>query len=212
MAQIQPVYEAEVRRGVPSLAVFSLWFGALMILFSAVTHLAIGEQNQAWMEPFANGLRFTLLALMLASIGFLIANAGDGLKTAVMPLFINLGTVIILLFVPFDSLWDQLSYRWQIPYYKQVASMVESGAVLPDVTGTAVLPVNYDHLTENGRIQIMQKEEATEILFITEQQDHFFAGYLYISDNTPPQTGDFNGQWRMIVQKQANWFYVLSDQ
>lgn len=212
MAQVQSVYEADVRRGVPSLAIFSIWFGALLIAFSAITHLAIGERNQAWMDPFVNGLRFTLLALMLASIGFFFANSGDGIKTAVLPLFINLGTVIILLFVPFDSLWDQLRFRWEVPYYKQVAAMVESGAIPPDVTGTAFLPANYNHLTENGRIQIMQNGETTEILFITEQQDHYFAGYLYISDNTPPQTGDFNGQWRMILQKQAKWFYVLSDQ
>lgn len=213
MAQVQSVYEADVRREFPSLAVFSIWFGALLITFTAVTHLAIGERNQAWMEPFSTSMRFTLLALLLASIGYLFTNSTAALKIAAIPLFINIGTVIIILFVPFNNLWDGLSFRWQIPNYKQVTHLVETGTIVPDVTGMAYLPQKFQHLsTDNGRIQIMQRGETTEIFFVKEIRGNSFAGYIYVSDNSPPQTGDFNGRWRSITQKQANWFYVVSDQ
>ena len=208
----QSVYEADVRRDFPSLAVFSIWFGTLLIGFTAVSHLAIGERNQAWMEPFATGMRFTLLALLLASIGYLALNAHVGLKLAALPLFINLGIIIILLFVPFDSLWDELGFRWQFPNYKAVVNSVESGGITPDVNGMAYLPQQYQHLSvDNGRIQIIQRGETSEIFFVTERDGSKFAGYIYVSDNTPPQTGDFNGQWRFIWQKQHNWFYVVSE-
>jgi hypothetical protein len=208
----QSVYESDVRREFPSLAVFSIWFGTLLIGFTAVTHLAIGERNQAWVEPFSTGLRFTLLALLLASIGFLAFNSQSGLKLAALPLFINMGTVMIILFVPFDALWEELNFRWQTPNYQAAAKLVETGAVVPDVTGVAYLPSQYQHLSaDNGRIQIIQRAEATEILFIQERQGSSFTGYIYVSDNSPPRTDDFNGRWRSVLQKQPSWFYVMSD-
>lgn len=208
----QTVYEADVRRDFPSLAVFSTWFGVLLIGFTAVTHLAIGERNQAWMEPFSTGMRFTLLALLLASIGYLAFNSEAGLKLAALPLFINAGTIMIVLFVPFDALWEELSFRWQSPNYQAAARMVETGTIVPDVAGVAYLPQQYHHLSgENGRIQVINQNGATKILFVKEQQGTNFAGYVYVSDNSPPQTGDFNGRWRYIVQKQAQWFYVVGE-
>ncbi len=208
----QSVYEVEVRRDFPSLAVFSTWFGMLLIVFTAVTHLAIGERNQAWMEPFSTGLHFTLLALLLASIGYLAFNAQAGLKLAALPLFINVGTIMIILFVPFDALWEELSFRWQSPNYQTAANMVQAGTIVPDVEGVAYLPSQYRHLSaENGRIQIINQNGITKILFVKEQQGTNFAGYIYVSDNSPPQTGDFNGRWWHIVQKQARWFYVVGE-
>ena len=208
----QSVYEVEVRRDFPSLAVFSTWFGVLLIGFTAVTYLAIGERNQAWMEPFSTGLHFTLLALLLASIGYLAFNAQSGLKLAALPLFINVGTIVIVLFVPFDALWEELSFRWQTPNYQAAARMVEAGTIVPDVEGVAYLPYQYRHLAaENGRIQVIERESVTRILFVKERQGDSFAGYVYVSDNSPPQTGDFNGRWRYIVQKQPRWFYVVGE-
>ena len=208
----QSVYEVDAQREFPSLAVFSIWFGVLLIGFTAVTHLAVGERNQAWMDPFSTGMRFTLFALFLASIGYLIFNAHAGLRLAALPLFINLGTIMIIWLVPFSGLWEELNFRWQTPNYQAVANMVAAGTIVPDVEGVAYLPQQYRHLSaENGRIQIIQHGEATEILFVQERQGTGFSGYIYVSDNSPPQTGDFNGRWRYIVQKQTKWFYVVSE-
>ncbi len=212
-AHAQPIYEADARQEFPSLAVFSIWFGVLLILFTAVTHLAVGERNQEWLQPFVTGFRFTLLTLLIASLGYLFVNAGSGIRWAILPLFINLGVVIILLFVPFNALWEELNFRWQSPNYTQIANMVEAGTIPVDVTGAAYLPRKYQHLSaDNGRIQILRRGTTTEILFINQRKGNAFAGYIYVSDNTPPQTGDFNGRWRTLIQKQRNWFYVISDE
>ncbi len=205
--------EETVGAGFPSLVVFSTWFGAIAIGVTAVTYTAVGVRNQAWLEPFAISIRLILLALVLASVIFLSVSLYQGLRLAALPLFINLGVLAIIYLVPFAALWAEIGFRWQFGNYTAVINLVESGAIQPDETGAAYLPRRYRHLSaDNGRIYVRNDDGVTTILFITQQYAPTqFAGYVYRSDNTPPQTGDFGGQWRTIVPKRPQWFYCVSD-
>ena len=199
--------------GFPSLVVFSTWFGAVAIGVTAVTYTAVGARNQAWLEPFVISIRLILVALVLASLIFLSLSLHEGIKLAALPLFINLGVLVIVHLVPFASLWEEIGFRWQYGSYMTVTNLVESGAIQPDETGVAYLPQNYRGLSaDNGRIVILKENGTTAILFITQQYSPTqFAGYIYRSDNPPPQTGDFGGQWRVITPKRPQWFYCISD-
>ncbi len=198
--------------GFPSLVVFSTWFGVIAIGVTAVTYTAVGARNQAWLQPFATSIRLILVALVLASIIFLSLSLHEGIKLAALPLFINLGVLVIVHLVPYASLWEEIGFRWQYGNYTAVTNLVESGAIQPDETGVAWLPQRYRHLSaDNGRITILNDNGTTAILFITQQYSPTqFAGYIYRSNNTPPQTGDFGGQWQTIIPKRPNWYYCVS--
>lgn len=199
--------------GFPSLAVFSAWFGVVAIGLTAVNETAVGLRNQSWLEPFAISIRLILLALVLASVIFLSLSWHQGIRLAALPLIINFGVLAIVYLVPFASLWEEIGFRWQVGNYTAVTQLVESGAIVPDDQGIAYLPRRYQHLSQaNGRIIILTENGSTAILFITKQDAPTqFAGYVYRSDNTPPQTGDFGAQWQAIFPRQPHWFYCISD-
>ena len=197
----------------PSLGLFSTWFGVVLIGLTAV--LQAGQVNRGgyWAKPLVDGLQFVLLALILASLFYLPFRAEHGVKWAALPLAINIGTLIIVQLVPFADLWETLRFRWRISQYEAVAQMVENGELLPAENGIITLPETYQYLSvDSGRIWAETSGETTSIFFFTERNaPRNFAGYLYRSDNNPPQQGDFMGRWRYVVQKQAHWYFCISE-
>jgi hypothetical protein len=134
------------------------------------------------------------------------------LKVAAVPLVINLGTFLIVRFVPFGGLWQEIRFQGNLLRYEEVVELVESRALTPDVDGFAILPHRYRNLIDDGTtIRIETGDDATRIFFYTNRQtDQNFSGYFYSSDNNPPQTGQFNGRWRYVVQKRPYWFFCSS--
>ena len=197
----------------PSLGLFSTWFGVVLIGLTAVLQAGQSSRGGYWAQPLVEGLQFVLVALILASLFYLPFRAERGVKWAALPLAINVGTLIIVQFVPFSDLWETARFRWRISQYEMVAQMVESGELLPGESGTVNLPDAYRYLSaDSGRIWVETDGEATAIFFATERNaPRNFAGYLYRSDNNPPQQGDFLGRWRTIAQKQAHWYFCISE-
>jgi len=197
----------------PSLGLFSTWFGVVLIGLTAVLQAGQSSRSGYWAEPFVEGLQFVLAALILASLFHLPFRAERGVKWAALPLAINVGTLIIVQLVPFADLWETLRFRWHISQYEAVAQMVEAGELLPGESGAVNLPAVYQHLSaDNGRIWVENDGETKAIFFFTERNaPRNFAGYLYRSDNNPPQQGDFLGRWRYVTQKQAHWYFCISE-
>ena len=139
-------------------------------------------------------------------------NSGSCLFVAAMVVF-NVGTLIIVQLVPFSDLWETLRFRWRISQYEAVAQMVESGELMPGESGVINLPEAYRYLSaDNGRIWVETEGETTAVFFFTEKNaPRNFAGYLYRSDNAPPQQDDFRGRWRYVAQKQAHWYFCISE-
>lgn len=196
----------------PSLGLFSTWFGAVLIGLTAV--LQMGQsRSRIWAEPVVDGLQFLLVALILASLFYLPFRTDRGVKWAALPLVINIGTLIIVQLVPFADLGDAWRFRWRSSQYEAVVQMIESGTLLPGESGVVALPEAYRHLSvDNGRIWVESDGEATAVFFFTEQTaPGNFSGYLYRSDNNPPQQGDFLGSWRYVAQQQAHWYFCISE-
>lgn len=202
--------EDSYRPDFPSLGLFSTWFGVVLIGLTAV--LQLSQSRSLWAKPVVDGLQFLLVALLLASLLYLSLGAGRGVKWAALPLAINLGTLIIVQWVPFADLGEAWRFRWRLNQYEAVVQLVESGTLLPGESGAAVLPEAYRHLSvDNGRIWVESDGAETAVFFTTEQAGlGNFAGYLYRSDGNPPQPGDFGGSWRFVEQQQTNWFFCIS--
>jgi hypothetical protein len=197
----------------PSLGLFSTWFGVLLIGLSAVLQMGPPSQNGYWAQPLVEGLQFLLAALILASLFYLPFRAERGVKWAALPLAINVGTLIIVQLVPFADLWETVRFQWRISHYEAVTQMVEAGELLPNENGIITLPERYRYLSaDNGRIRVQTEGETTTLFFFTERNaPRNFSGYLYRSDNTPPQLGDFMGRWRYVAQKRPNWYFCVSE-
>jgi 4-amino-4-deoxy-L-arabinose transferase-like glycosyltransferase len=197
----------------PSLGLFSTWFGVALIGLTAVLQANASSRGGYWAQPLVEGMKFVLVALILASLFYLPFRAERGIKWAALPLMINVGTLIIVQLVPFATLWEAARFRWRMSHYEVVVQLLETGELVPGESGTVLLPEAYRYLSaDNGRIAVETNGETTAIFFFTERNaPRNFAGYLYRSDSNPPQQGDFLGRWRHVVQKQANWYFCISE-
>lgn len=195
----------------PPLGLISIWFGVILIGITAVAHLFLDADN-LWNNPVLTSLQLGLVAFIFGSVLYLLLKAGDSVKVAAVPLVINLGTFLIIRFVPFGGLWQELRFQGNMLRYEEVVQLVENGALSPDADGYAVLPFRYRTLTNDGTtIRVDTNGDVTRIFFYTSRHaEQNFSGYFYSSDNNPPQTGEFNGRWRYVVQKRPYWFYCSS--
>ncbi len=203
------LFDEQTGGSLPALGVVSAWFGALVIGVTAVAHVARTDKTAL---PLVDSLRMILFAFVLASLIYLAAQGRRGVGTAILPLFINFSTFIIISFVPFGALWQELQFQWRWQAYNQVVDLVGSGAIQPDAAGVITLPWQYDQLSSSGEALVTQAGEVTRILFFTHRSSpHSYTGYLYSSDNRPPATGDFGGRWQTLVQKRPYWFYCAAE-
>ncbi len=197
----------------PSLGLFSTWFGVGLIGLTAVLQAGQSSRNGYWARPLVEGLQFVLVALILASLFYLPFRADRGVKWAALPLAINVGTLIIVQLVPFPDLWETMRFRWRMGHYEVVVQQVEAGELLPNESGMIALPEMYRYLSaDNGRIRVQTEGEATAIFFFNERNaPRNFSGYLYRSDNNPPQQGEFLGRWQYVAQKRPHWYFCISE-
>jgi hypothetical protein len=195
----------------PPLGLISIWFGVILIGITAVSHLFL-DASHLGNNPILASLQLGLVAFIFGSLLYLLLKAGENLKVAAVPLVINIGTLLIVRFVPFGNLWQELRFQGNMIRYEEVVELVESGALQPDTDGYVALPFRYRTLTDDGdTVRIDTGDGVTRIFFYTSRQSpQNFSGYFYSSDNNPPQTGEFNGRWRYVVQKRPYWFYCSS--
>lgn len=197
----------------PSFGLVSIWFGAVLTTLTMIAHASPGSQIGYWSWPLVQGMKFLLMAMILASAFYLPLNAQHGVKWAALPLFINVGTLMIVQLVPFTQLWEAARFHWRVGQYENVVQLVESGQLVAGESGTLMLPDEYRSLSPvDGRIAVETSEGVTAVFFFTEQKGPLeFAGYLYRSDLNPPQQGEFLGRWQYVLPKQAHWYYCVSE-
>ncbi len=204
-------YEERYDPEFPPLGMVSIWFGVALIGITAVAHLLTDSSAGLWANPVMTSLQLALVALIIGSLLYLLLRVGDGAKLAAVPLIINIGTLLIVRFVPFGGLWQEIHFQWLWADYNKVVQLVESGALRPDEQGYIRLPLRFRALVTDDVIRLDTSEGITRIFFYTKKNSSLnFSGYLDRSDNSPPQTGDFDGRWRYVVQKRPFWFYCSS--
>lgn len=195
-----------------ALVVVSAWFGATVILLTAVGYTLGSPTGPSPAKPVVDLLQFGLAALILASLAFMVLRAEEGLRVTAVPLFINIGTLIIIQLVPFGVLWEEIRFQTHFYQYQAIRQHVESGEWQPDGQGFVRLPAMYAHLSaDDGRLWVEQSG-GTAVFFVTEQRGlRQFTGYYRHSQGWPPQSGEFQGQWRAIVPKRGGWYFCISN-
>ncbi len=157
--------------------------------------------------------RILLFALILASIVYLVWQVGSGsLFVAAMPLLINLFTLIIIQFVPFAAVWEELNFQMNGNRYNRVVEMVEAGQLQTNPDGSFELPFAYRGLSQSGDILVENRNGTTSIFFISSRQsEHDVEGFIYRSDGQLPHD-EFGGNWNFVAEKRPLWFYCAKHQ
>lgn len=207
-------YPNENQQEIPVLGVVSLWFGAGMVGLTAVARIITFQSGgMSGAIAIAETFRIFLFALILASIVYLVWQIGSGsLFVAAMPLLINLFTLIIIQFVPFAAVWEELNFQVNGNRYNSVVAMVEAGQLQTNPDGSYELPFAYGGLSHGGNILVETVNGSTSIFFISAKQSaHDVEGFMYRSDGQLPHD-EFGGNWNFVAEKRPFWFYCAKHQ
>lgn len=207
-------YPDESQQEIPVLGVVSLWFGAGLVGITAVASIITFQSGGiSGAIAIAETFRILLFALILASIIYLLWQVGSGsLFVAAMPLLINLFTLIIIQFVPFAAVWEELNFQVNANRYNKVVEMVEAGQLQTNQDGSLSLPFSYRGLSHGSDILVESQNGATSIFFISARQSaHDMEGFMYRSDGRLPHD-EFGGNWNFVAEKRPFWFYCAKHQ
>ncbi len=202
-------YTDENQQDVPVLGVVSLWFGAGLVGITAVASvISYQSGGMSGATAVAETFRIILFALILASIVFLAWRAGSGsLFVSAMPLVINVFTLIIIQFVPFAVVWEEISFQVNSNRYNKVIDLVEAGQLQTNVDSSLALPFAYRGLSHGGQVWVENRDGATSIFFVSSRQsENRMEGFIYRSDGQVPHD-EFGGNWRYVAEKRPFWFY-----
>lgn len=207
-------YTEENQQDVPVLGVVSLWFGVGLVGITAVSSIITFQSGGiSGTTAVAETLRIILFALILASIGYLIWQTGNGnLFVAAMPLLINLFTLIIIQFVPFALVWEELNFQMNANRYNKIIEMVKADQLQTTPDGSLALPFAYHNLSHGGDILVESQNGSTSIFFISSRHSaQNIEGYMYRSDGKLPHD-EFGGDWNYVAEKRPFWFYCAKHQ
>ncbi|PIE80327.1 MAG: hypothetical protein CSA11_08390 [Chloroflexi bacterium] len=207
--QVYEVYTGENQQDVPVLGVVSLWFGAALVGITAVARVVSYQSGGTiGATAVAETFRIILFALILASFVYLAWQVGRGsLFVAAMPLLINIFTLIIIQFVPFAVIWEEMSFQANSNRYHKVVDWVESNRFQINPDGSLALPFAYRGLSQGGQVWVENQGDVTSVFFVSlRQSDNRMEGFIYRSDGQVPRD-DFGGNWRYVAEKRPFWFY-----
>jgi hypothetical protein len=157
-------------------------------------------------------MRGVLLVLIVGSVINLAFQIWHRWGLGILPLAINLAVLATLWFVPFTRLWLAREFRMNWEGYNEVIALVETGEIQPSTRyGLATLPQEYCGLSRDCEILIDTSDDVTRVFFFTFRGvlDNF-SGYMYRSDDRPPDSLDFAGDWHETEEVRPHWYWMSS--
>jgi hypothetical protein len=198
-------------RELPSLTKISICFGIALIGTTTFQWLLVDFFTPFCIGPVLFVMRAILVVLVVGSVVCLLIGLDDPISNGV-PLVVNIGTLLIIQCVPFTAIWLDLEFRWNWKGYNKVIKLVEEGEIEAEDHYLVTLPTEYRHLSKGGgQIMVNTRDDVTQVFFFTFRGvlDNF-SGYMYRSDDNPPQPGDLGGDWKQVERKRPHWFFCAS--
>lgn len=130
-----------------------------------------------------------------------------------IPLIVNVITILILYFVPFNSLWLDLQFRMNKSGYEKVIEMYENGKLnQPSKSGYIELPFGYRRFSKGGGDIIVDNSDGvTSVFFYTYRGIGNSSGFIYRSNNIPPPQFLMQRDCYQLEQIEPKWFFCASD-
>lgn len=140
----------------------------------------------------------------------------QGAMTALLPLLLNVATILVVMFVPFSLLTIQLDFRVHYQARMEAVSSILNGKYEGQAKGgrgdLIALPGRLSYLsTGGGEIMLWRRQDATLIFFFDFRGIlDSFSGFIYSTNDSPPQQGDFGTQFVEVEHLRQNWFWATS--
>ena len=190
-----------------------------LVLFVSVFRWTLVEYLTPFLEPlFEMVVGVFFIVALIWSLVHLIKTRKSGSAVAVLPLLLCLGTAAIAVFVPFTALTTDLDFRFHYAARTAVVNDVLAGKYENRIEGKGgrgdliTLPAHLSYLSSGGgEIVRFQHQDRTLILFFSFRGVlDSFSGFVYSSDDMPPTSGDFGGQFVEVSRLRKNWFWAAS--
>ena len=197
-----------------------LWFAvavACLLVLGAFWQWVIMDWVTPFLFPAVQLIGFALLTMSLVvSISTLASRLRKGQGLDVGPLGINLVTIVLLLLVPFTTLWLDANYYWHRAARIQVVEQVHAGLLKPNVSHNASL-IRLDSLSTlslgGNEVVVRDDPRGSYVLFFTFRGilDHY-SGFLYVPTGGNPESyatavGD---HFIEITPIEPHWFFVAA--
>ncbi|MBZ5644609.1 MAG: hypothetical protein LAO19_17775 [Acidobacteriia bacterium] len=171
-----------------------------------------------FLEPLLeDGLWIALLGSFAWSIVHLIRARKRGPRLMLPPVTVNVLTLLMVLYVPFDYITTQfdfhMNYSARMAVVREVAAGKLDGRIrVSGGRGDFIgLQPWQSYLSTGGEIMRWRRPNAQLIFFFDFRGVlSSFAGFVYSTDGTPPRQDDFGGNFVEIEHLRDNWFYASS--
>ncbi|MEG0775450.1 hypothetical protein [Clostridium sp.] len=204
--------ESREEKHIPTAAYFSIAASVLLILINIFRWHLI-EVFSVFLLPFLEGpIILLFLGSMISSVVYFIRNGRKEKLRAIVPLTICIITILIVWFVPFTKINLALDFSKNLEQREKVVSMIQTGELMPNVShnqSLIALPKEYAHLSKGGGEVVVEREgDNLRVLFFTFRGVlDSFSGFVYISDDTKLQEGNFNTGFLQIEKKKEHWYW-----
>ena len=177
------------------------------------------EYLTPFLEPLLEiGVGVFFLVSLVWSAVHLIRKRRDGITDAFTPLAVNVATVLIVMLVPFTELTTNFDFRVHLSARTSVVNDVLAGKYEDRIRNAGgrgdliSLPPRLSDLSSSGgEILRFRRQNDTLILFFDYRGIlDSFSGFVYSTDDFPPQSGDFGSKFFAVERLRVHWFWVSS--
>lgn len=171
------------------------------------------EVFSVFLLPFLEGpIILLFLGSIISSVVYFIRNGKKEKLRAIAPFTICVITLLIVWVVPFTKINLALNFNKNLEQREKVVSMIQTGELMPNVShnqSLIALPKEYAHLSKGGGEVVVEREgDKLRVLFFTFRGVlDSFSGFVYISDDTKLQEGNFNTGSLQIEKKKEHWYW-----
>jgi hypothetical protein len=187
---------------------FSLVVSILLLAFTTLNYVTF-DNNTAFLVLLCICCLFAVIAVV-ALVYALIRWRELG-KRAGYPLLIQIVCLLITAGVANLAQSNDLNFRVHVGGFNEVIALVEANRFQPDDLNQAELPPQYKYLSAGGLIRLQKENGVTSVLFYESIEiTGEFQGYVYRSNNNPPDDLSWCDAWFPLNRPQPNWFVCVT--
>ena len=160
-------------------------------------------------------LFFLLIILTIWTAIIAIYNTNNIKREKFIPFIVNIVTILVITFVPFTDIYLQYEFKSKLKTREKVVNMIDKNEirieVCCDYCDVINLPIGLQNLSKGGEIIVDKKihGELIVIFYTFIGMADNFSGFLYSSNNKPPDKKTCGGDIIQVVPMKENWYFVV---
>ncbi|MBP9718100.1 hypothetical protein KBD59_02270 [Candidatus Gracilibacteria bacterium] len=199
-------------RPLPAVTRFSIGVSAIVLAVS-IFRWNLVEIFTPFLEPLLELVVLIVFVIALIwSLIFCLMEFKRQKKIALLPVLINIATLIIVLFVPFTAITLKINFYLNLDRREEVVEMIKNGAITPTSPSndSIALPGKYKYLSSGGGDVIVENNgiEPNVFFFTYRGVIDNFAGFAFQSGDSEPQKYDFGCEYVELQKIKDHWFWM----